>query len=99
MLMNQEEYNKTSRDAYIFGSESSSHEDVKDLYAITTSAFQELWYVILYIVCMFFFLIVNGKDYKFQATKWLEMLKKKQFKEAVLEIMDEAVVKGIKLEE
>jgi len=32
VLMNQEEYNKTSRDAYIFGSESSSHEDVKDLY-------------------------------------------------------------------
>jgi succinate dehydrogenase / fumarate reductase cytochrome b subunit len=27
-------------------------EDVKDLYAITTSAFKELWYVILYIVCM-----------------------------------------------
>ena len=27
-------------------------EEVKDLYAITTSAFQELWYVILYIVCM-----------------------------------------------
>ena len=27
-------------------------EDVKDLYAITTSAFQELWYVILYVVCM-----------------------------------------------
>ena len=27
-------------------------EDVKDLYAITTSAFQELWYVILYIICM-----------------------------------------------
>ena len=41
----------------------------------------------------------DGKDYKFQATKWLEMLKKKEFREAVLEIMDEAVVKGIKLEE
>ena len=27
-------------------------EDVKDLYTITTSAFQELWYVILYIVSM-----------------------------------------------
>ena len=27
-------------------------EDVKDLYSITTSAFQDLWYVILYVVCM-----------------------------------------------
>ena len=27
-------------------------EEVNDLYSITTSAFQELWYVILYIVCM-----------------------------------------------
>ena len=27
-------------------------ENVKDLYTITTSAFQKLWYVILYIVCM-----------------------------------------------
>ena len=48
---------------------------------------------------MSYFVICDGKDYKFQATKWLEMLKKKEFREAVLEIMDEAVVKGIKLEE
>ena len=41
----------------------------------------------------------DGKEYKFQATKWLEMLNKKEFREAVLTIMDEAVVKGIKLEE
>ena len=27
-------------------------EEVKDLYAITTDAFEQLWYVLLYVVCM-----------------------------------------------
>ena len=41
----------------------------------------------------------NGKSKKFQATNWIKLLQDKVFKESVLEIMDDAVVRGIKLEQ
>jgi recombination protein RecA len=41
----------------------------------------------------------NGKTKKFQAAHWIKLLEDKVFKESVLEIMDEAVIKGIKLEQ
>tara|TARA_A100001515_G_scaffold41819_1_gene32972 strand:+ start:693 stop:1787 length:1095 start_codon:yes stop_codon:yes gene_type:complete len=41
----------------------------------------------------------NGKSKKFQATNWIMLLQDKVFKESVLEIMDDAVVRGIKLEQ
>ena len=42
---------------------------------------------------------LKGKDVKFQATKWIEMLKKDDFRATVFDIMDEAIVRGIKLDE
>jgi len=41
----------------------------------------------------------NGKSKKFQATNWIKLLEDKIFRESVLEIMDDAVVRGIKLEQ
>ena len=41
----------------------------------------------------------NGKSKKFQAAHWTKLLEDKLFKESVLEIMDDAVIKGIKLEQ
>ncbi len=41
----------------------------------------------------------NGKSKKFQATNWIKLLQDKVFKQSVLEIMDDAVVRGIKLEQ
>ena len=41
----------------------------------------------------------NGKSKKFQAAHWTKLLEDKIFRESVLEIMDDAVIKGIKLEQ
>jgi recombination protein RecA len=41
----------------------------------------------------------NGKSKKFQATNWIKLLEDKVFRESVLEIMDDAVVRGIKLDQ
>ena len=41
----------------------------------------------------------NGKSKKFQAANWIKLLQDKTFRESVLEIMDDAVVRGIKLEQ
>ena len=41
----------------------------------------------------------NGKSKKFQAAHWTKLLEDKIFRESVLEIMDDAVVRGIKLEQ
>jgi hypothetical protein len=49
--------------------------------------------------CMVHNQLNNGKSKKFQATNWIKLLEDKVFRESVLEIMDDAVVRGIKLEE
>ena len=41
----------------------------------------------------------NGKSKKFQAANWIKLLQDKTFRESVLEIMDDAVIRGIKLEQ
>ena len=41
----------------------------------------------------------NGKSKKFQATHWKKLLEDKVFRESVLKIMDDAVVRGIKLDQ
>lgn len=41
----------------------------------------------------------NGKTKKFQASNWVSLLQDKMFRESALAIMDDAVIKGIKLED
>ena len=41
----------------------------------------------------------NGKSKKFQAANWKKLLEDKVFRESVLKIMDDAVVRGIKLDQ